>query len=274
MAGHVGVGALGAGHGGRHGGVELQLAVDGQVGHGSLGLGAGVTHLVHVLTLAGAQGGVAQEGNLGVDAEDLGGSGGLQGDLHQLILVGLDVDGAVTHGQDLAVTGSGGTDQNEAGGDDLAAGLGLDNLQGGTDSVGGGIGGAAQQSVGVAHLHQHGAKVVGLHQSVAALLLGHFAFAELHHGGDHLVHVLKGGGIDDDGAADVEADILGDLLDLLGVADQDGGQEGTGQQAGGSLQDAGVSALGEHDLAGMSLQLFDQKLKHVVFLQIISRFFA
>ena len=35
--------------------------------------------------------------------------------------------------------------QNEAGGDDLVAGLGLDQLQGGTDGVGGGVGGAAQQ---------------------------------------------------------------------------------------------------------------------------------
>ena len=32
VAGHLGVGALGVGHTGRHGGVELQLAVHGQVG--------------------------------------------------------------------------------------------------------------------------------------------------------------------------------------------------------------------------------------------------
>ena len=71
------------------------------------------------------------------------------------------------------------------------------------------------------------------------------------------------GGVDDLGAADVEAGLLGGLGDLLGVAHQNGSQEGTGQQTGGSLQNAGIGALGEDDLAGMRLQLFDQKFKHV-----------
>ena len=250
-------------HTGRHGSVELQLAFHLQVGTQSLGLVEGVAHLVHVLALAGAQGGVAQEGDLGIDAEDLSGVGGLQGDFHQLVLSGLDVDGAVAHGQDLAVTGSGGTDQNEAGGDDLAAGLGLDQLQSGTDGISSGVGGTAQQSVRVTHLHQHGAKVVGLHQSGAALVLGHLALAQLHHGSDHLVHVGEVGGIDDLSAADVEADLLGSGLDLIGIAHQNGGQEGTGQQTGGSFQNAGIGALGEDNLPGMGLQLFDQKFKHV-----------
>ncbi len=38
-----------------------------------------VAHLVHVLALAGTHGGVAEEGDLGIDAEHLGGSGSLQG---------------------------------------------------------------------------------------------------------------------------------------------------------------------------------------------------
>ena len=41
-------------------------------------------------------------------------------------------------------------DQDKAGGDDLVARLGLDQLQGGADGVGGGVGGAAQQGVGLA----------------------------------------------------------------------------------------------------------------------------
>ena len=97
----VGVtGDLGAGellltdHGG-DGGVELHLAVDGQLRSGGLGLLAGVLHLVHSLALAGALGGVAQESDLGVDAEGSGGLGALQGGLDQCILVGIDLDGAV-----------------------------------------------------------------------------------------------------------------------------------------------------------------------------------
>ena len=263
MTAHGAGDVFGLGHHGRHGGVELELAVHGNVGHGSLGLLTGVAHLVHVLALAGAQSGVAQERHLGINAEDLGGTGSLNGDLHQLILGGLDVDGAVSHSQDLVLAGGGRTDHNEAGGHDLAARLGLDDLQGGTDGVGGGVGSAAQQSVGIAHLHQHGAEVVGLRQGLAALLLGHLALAQLHHQGHHLVHVSEVGGVHDLSAADVEAGLFGSLGDLVGVAHQNGSQEGTGQQTGRSLQDAGIGALGEDDLTGMRLQLFDQKFKHV-----------
>ena len=45
-----------------------------------------------------SQGGIAEVSHLGIDAEDLGGGGGLQADLHQLILGGLAVDGAIAHG--------------------------------------------------------------------------------------------------------------------------------------------------------------------------------
>ena len=263
MAGHLGVRALGMGHTGRNGGVELQLAVHVQVGGQSLQLVAGVAHFVHVLALAGTQGRIAEVSNLGIDAEDLGGLGSLQTNLHQLVLGGLDVDGAVPHSQDLVLADAIGADQNEAGGHDLVAGLGLDDLQGGTDRVGGGIGGAAQQSVGIAHLHQHGAEVVGLLEELAALLLTHLALAQLHQGGDHLLHVGEGLGINDLSAPDVEAGFLGSSLDLIEIAHQHRGQEGTGQQAGGRLQNAGIRALSEDNLPGMGLQLFDQKFKHL-----------
>ena len=177
--------------------------------------------------------------------------GGLHGDLHQLVLLGLDVDGAVTHSQHIVVAGGGGADQNKAGGDDLVARLGLDQLQGGADGVGGGVGGAAQQGVGHAHLHQHGAKVVALLQGGPALIGGHLALAQLHHLLHHGVHAVIVLRVNDDGAADIEAGLLGGGLDLLLVAHQHGGQEGPGQQPGGCLQDAGVGALGKDDLAGM-----------------------
>ena len=100
-----------------------------------------------------------------------------------------------------------------------------------------------------------------------ALVLGHFALAQLHHGGNHLVHLGESGGINDFGAPDIEANLLGGRLDLIGVAHQHGGQEGTGQQTGGSLQNAGIGALGEDDLAGMGFELLNQEFKHERFLQ-------
>ena len=202
IAGHGRAGELELAHGGGDGGVELHLAVDGQVGGGSLGLGAGVAHLVHSVTLAGALGGVAQVGHLGVNAEGFGALGALQADLHQLVLRGVDVDGAVAHGQH-SVVAHALADHNEAGGDDFILGLGLDELQGGADGVGGGVGGAAQQTVGHAHLYQHGAEVVALHQGGAALVGGHLAAAQRHHLLHHLVHVGIGGGVDDLSTPDV-----------------------------------------------------------------------
>ena len=160
------------------------------------------------------------------------------------------------------VAGGGGAHQNEAGGDDLVAGLGLHQLQGGADGVGGGVGGAAQQGVGLTHGHQHGAEVVALLQGGPDLVLGHLALAQLHHLGHHGLHVLILLRVDDDGAPDVEAGVLGGGADLVLISQQDGGQERTGQQAGGGLQNAGVGALGKDDLAGMLFQNADQFLEH------------
>ena len=75
--------------------------------------------------------------------------------------------------------------------------LGLDQLQSRTDGISGGISSAAQQAVSLAHLHQHGAEVVGLLQQLAALLRSHLAFAQLHHGADHFLKALVVGGVDD-----------------------------------------------------------------------------
>ena len=213
---------LGLGDGRGNGRVELELAADRGLGHELLGLGAGVAHLVDILALAGAEGGVAQEGDLRVNAEDLGAVDGLLADLNELVLIGLDIDGAVGHGEHLVLAGSGGTDHDKAGRDDLVAGLGLDELQRGTDRVGRGIGGAAEQTVGLAHLDEHGAEVVALFERGAALVGGHLALAQLDHLVDHLVHALVVFGVDDLGAADVEADVLGCGGDLIGVADEHG----------------------------------------------------
>ena len=222
MAADSVVDVLGLGDSRGDGRVKLELAADRSVGHEGLGLLAGIAHLVDVLALAGAEGGVAQESDLRVNTEDLGAGNGLLADLDELVLVGLDVDGAVGHGEHFVLAGGGGTDHDEAGRDDLVARLGLDELQRGTDGIGGGVGGAAEQAVGLAHLDEHGAEVVALLERGAALVGGHLALAQLDHLLDHRVHALVILGVDDLGAADVEADVLGHNGDLLGVADEHG----------------------------------------------------
>ena len=213
---------LGLGDSRRDRRVELELAADRGVGHEGLGLLTGIAHLVDVLALAGAEGGVAQESDLRVNAEDLGAGNGLLADLDELVLVGLDVDGAVGHGEHFVLAGSGGTDHDEAGRDDLVAWLGLDELQRGTDRVGRGVGSAAEQAVGLAHLDEHGAEVVALLERGAALVGGHLALAQRDHLVDHLVHAVEILGVDDLGTADVEADVLSGGGNLIGVADEHG----------------------------------------------------
>ena len=75
--------------------------------------------------------------------------------------------------------------------------------------------------------------------------------------------LLIGTIVEVDDIADIEAGLLGGSLDLIDVADQDGGEEGAGEQTGAGLEDAGIGALGKDDLLGVGLQLFDQRAKHM-----------
>ena len=208
-----------------------------------------VAHLVNGLALTGTLGGVGQQCNAGIDAKDLGGVGSLDGGLNNLILGRINVDGAVAHG-DALVTAH----QDEAGADGLDARLALDELQRGADGIGGRIGGTAQQAVSFAHLDKHGAKVVALGQSGAALLVGHLALAQLDHLGDHLVKARVVGGVDDLGTGDIKAAISSGLFDGLDLAQQDDLQGLASQQAACSRQNTGVGALGKDDGLRLSLQ--------------------
>ena len=221
-------------------------------------------HLVYVLAGAGAQGGVAEESDLRVNAEDLRAVDGLSCDLDQLVLVGLDVDSAVSHGKDHVVAGSSRTDQDEAGRHDLVAGLGLDDLQSRTDCVSGGIGSTAQEAVSLAHLDQHGAEIVSFGKDGACLFGGHaFGLSDLTEHVHHLVHLVIVFGIDNDRAADVEALDLSCFLDLIHLSEKDGGQEVAGQKTGSRLQDSRVAALCEDDPLRLLFQLVDHYLKCV-----------
>ena len=149
----------------------------------------------------------------------------------------------------------------------MRARLRLDELQGGTDGVSRGIGRAAQQSVRIAHLHEHRAEIVALGQRLAALLGRHLALAQGDHLLDHLIHAGIGRGIDDLQALDVEAALGSCGLDLLGCADEDRGEEAALLQAVGSLENAGIRPFGKDNLARICLENFNQTVKHESFLQ-------
>ena len=217
----------------------------------------GVAHLVHGFALAGTLGGVRQQRYAGVNAEHLGGVGGFNGGLDDLVLGGVNVDGAVAHG-DALITAH----QDKAGADGLDAGLALDELQRRAHGVGGGVGCAAQQAVCLAHLDQHGAEVVALGQGGAALLIGHLALAQLHHLGDHLVKAFIAGGVQDLCAVNGKAALGSRLLDLIHVAQQDDLQGLACHQTAGSGQNAGIGTLGKYDRFGFCLQLLFKILEN------------
>ena len=146
----------------------------------------------------------------------------------------------------------------------MGALLGLDQLQSGPDGIGGGIGGTAQQSVGVAHLHQHGAEVVALGQGLPAVVGGHLALAQLHHLLHHFLHGGVSSRVENFQALDVEVTGLGGDGDFLYVAHQNGGQEAVLLQTGSGLQDTGVGAFGKDDLPGICFQGLDHRFKHDV----------
>jgi len=83
VACHGGAGELQLTHGGRNGSVKLHLAVDGKIGSSSLCFIASILHLIYVVTLTRTLGGVAQEGNLRVNAKGLCGCCALQCGLDQ-----------------------------------------------------------------------------------------------------------------------------------------------------------------------------------------------
>ena len=226
--------------------------------------------------LAGALRGEGQERDLRVDAEELCRAGRLDRDLSQLLrcreghLAGrlvdgiliVDVDGAVAHAVLLVIAILVLAEEDEGGGHQMRALLRLDELQRRTDSVGSGIGRAAEQCVGLAHLDEHGAEIVALGECLAAVFLGHLALAQLDHLCDHLVHAGIGGRIDDLGLGNVEAALFGCGLDLVDIADEDDVHQIVLDEAVSRFENTGVGAFGKDDGAAGSLQCVDQLCKH------------
>lgn len=102
---------------------------------------------------------------------------------------------------------------HKEGRDQLGARGGLEDLQRGAQGVGGGVAGAGDQAVGIAHLDHHGAKVGGVHHLGASLLDGDALLgAELGKLLRVLLVLLGVARVDDGGAGNV---------DVIGVAQDD-----------------------------------------------------
>ena len=102
---------------------------------------------------------------------------------------------------------------DEEGRDELGARGGLQDLQRGAQGVGGGVAGAGDQAVGVAHLDHHGAVVGGVVHLGAGLLDGHALLgAQLGELLRVLLVLVGAAGVDDGDARHV---------DLVGVAQDD-----------------------------------------------------
>ena len=144
----------------------------------------------------------------------------------------------------------------------MGALAGLNQLERGANGIGGGVGSAAEQRIGIAHLDQHGAEVVALLEVGAAVLGGHLALAELDHLLDHRFHVGVGGGVDDLKTLNVKPALSGLGLNDLNLTDQDRGQESALLQLCSGFQDTGVVALGEDDLPGIGAELGFQNIEH------------
>ena len=137
----------------------------------------------------------------------------------------------------------------ECAGDQLLAGLGLDDLQGRAHGVGGGVHGAGDQAVGVAEHHEHGAEVAGVGQLLAGLLLGHALlgaqFAQLgDHRSEHFLVVL---GLELRLFKGFETKLLAAGENAFPVSDDDQIDDITLKQIVGRLDDAVFGSFRKHD---------------------------
>ncbi len=181
------------------------------------------------------------------------------GDLREGVGIGVLVEANVGEDEGAVVTilAVGHTHDHEAG-YQLGPGGGLQDLQCGAQSVGGGVACAGDQAVGIAHLDHHGAKVGAVVHQLASLLDGHALLGaqapELL--GIDLV-LGRGAGIDDGGTRHVNGH--------AGVVKNDQVGQILVDDLRGCLQGARIFALRKHDglLVGGRLGLHRaQKVLH------------
>ena len=146
---------------------DLHLAIDGQVGHLLVYLGHGLSHFLAASRLVGTEIGVADKGNLRVHIEEMNGSGGQLGDIHQFVGVGVVVDQGVGHEEGAALRVQ---DMHRA--ESLEFRAHADDLLHHLQRVGVFRVKAGDEGIGIAGLHHHHAKVVALKHLVVGFLEG------------------------------------------------------------------------------------------------------
>ena len=208
---------------GTDGGVELELAVDLEVGTALLGDLHGCADLVDERALGGAVGGVGEHGHAGLPAhEGVDGLGGGDGDGGELLGVGVDAHGGVAKAQEraLGAVPAGDVEDAERGDGVDAVGKADDGLAA-DDDVAGGAAQAAEGDVDVVDALHHEAAVHGL---LGATTDGLALERELGIGlaahGEGLVGLLVGG-VDDVDVREVDADLLGGAAQDLALADDE-----------------------------------------------------
>mmetsp|Transcript_18975 Transcript_18975/g.31899 ORF Transcript_18975/g.31899 Transcript_18975/m.31899 type:complete len:378 (-) Transcript_18975:941-2074(-) len=225
-------------------GIELHGPLEGDVGHDRLRLGGRVLHLGDEIALVGVSRGIRQQRHARLDAKRLGGDGGGSGNVPELVLVGIDVDGAVAVDVHLL-----GQQHEEHARHQREPRRRLYYLEGGAHGVGGGVAGPRHHPVRHPAEHHHGAVVVPVHDQVVGLLDSHaLGLSALEERFCHLRVVGRIGRVDDVAAREVHLELRGQLLYGIHVAEHRHAAElSPGEQAGGA-DDALVVALGQDDV--------------------------
>ena len=256
------------GDGGVDGGVELELAVGGDVRAALVDELDGLVHAVHALTGARALGREGEEAHARLPAHDgLDAVGGRDGDGGQLRGVGLGVEPAVGEADHAALGAleAGGLDEREDGGDVDALGQ-ADGHLGGHEDVAGGVHVAAEGAVHVAELlHDHGPPHRVLEFAADALGGEHAGLAGVHEAGRQRLERLGVGGVDDLHALEGDPGLLGGGGDHVGGGDEHRGADAVVEHAARGLEGLCRLALGQGDagllLAGLSVlgELLDKR---------------
>lgn len=257
--------ALDAGDGEVEGGVHLDFALDFELEVKRFGLGAGelggVADFYQRGLVGGALGGVAEHGDARhFVGEVAGDAGGGEGDVAELLGGGIGDDAAIREEK-----GAVGAHfflveiENHQRGGMEHAGQTRDDLENGPEGAGGAVGGAGDESVGLAGGDHHGGEVAIVFHGGAGL--GEFEAldaAELFELDDKGVEILAAFGLDDANALEVNVEFGGRLLDGGAVAEQDGHAHAAGHPLAGGLQDTRIGALGENDAFGMALKFLGE----------------
>ena len=134
--------------------------------------------------------------------------------------------------------------------DAVDAGSALDDLQGGAQGLARGAEGTRDLAVGLSHLDNHAAQVeVVLRHQVAGLVDGHaLLLAKLGQCGGIVLALGIVERVHDGGLVDVgQSPLVGQLLDVGGITNENNVRKVVGQGAVGSLQSTLLLCFGEHD---------------------------